>query len=59
MSALLGLVEGRYYILDQIGRGGMTTVHKALDLQEDREVAIKLLAPYLVKDPKFKNKPAS
>jgi serine/threonine protein kinase len=32
----------------------MTTVHKALDLQEDREVAIKLLAPYLVKDPKFK-----
>ncbi len=54
MSALLGLVEGRYYILDQIGRGGMTTVHKALDLQEDREVAIKLLAPYLVKDPKFK-----
>jgi serine/threonine protein kinase len=54
MSALLGLIEGRYYILDQIGRGGMTTVHKALDLQEDREVAIKLLAPYLVKDPNFK-----
>ena len=54
MSALLGLLEGRYYILDQIGRGGMTTVHKALDLQEDHEVAIKLLAPYLVKEPKFK-----
>ncbi|HEY42524.1 MAG TPA: serine/threonine protein kinase [Anaerolineae bacterium] len=54
MSALLGLIQGRYYILDQIGRGGMTTVHKALDLQEDREVAIKLLAPYLVKEPKFK-----
>jgi serine/threonine protein kinase len=54
MSALLGLIEERYYILDQIGRGGMTTVHKALDLREDREVAIKLLAPYLVKDPKFK-----
>jgi serine/threonine protein kinase len=54
MSALLGLIEGRYYILEQIGRGGMTTVHKALDLQEDREVAIKLLAPYLVKDPMFK-----
>jgi serine/threonine protein kinase len=54
MSALLGLIHERYYILEQIGRGGMTTVHKALDLQEDREVAIKLLAPYLVKDPKFK-----
>ena len=32
----------------------MTTVHKALDLEQDREVAIKLLAPYLVQDPKFK-----
>jgi len=54
MSALLGLIQGRYYILEQIGKGGMTTVYKALDLQEDREVALKILAPYLVKDPKFK-----
>ena len=54
MSALLGLIQERYYILEQIGKGGMTTVYKALDLQEDRDVALKVLAPYLVKDPKFK-----
>jgi len=54
MSALLGLIQGRYYILEQVGKGGMTTVYKALDLQEDRDVALKVLAPYLVKDPKFK-----
>ena len=54
MSALLGLIQGRYYILEQIGKGGMTTVYRALDLQEERDVALKVLAPYLVKDPKFK-----
>jgi len=54
MTGLIGLIRGRYYILEQVGKGGMTTVYKALDLQEDRDVAIKVLAPYLVKDPKFK-----
>ncbi len=54
MAGLIGLIGERYYILDEIGQGGMTTVYKALDLIEDREVALKVLSPYLVKDPKFK-----
>ena len=54
MTGFIGLILGRYYILEQVGKGGMTTVYKALDLQEDRDVALKVLAPYLVGDPKFK-----
>ena len=33
----------RYELLEEIGRGGMGTVHRALDRQLDREVAIKVI----------------
>ena len=54
MSELSGEIKDRYYILEEIGRGGLTTVYKALDVQEKREVALKVLAPSLVLDPGFK-----
>jgi serine/threonine protein kinase len=43
MSDLIGKSLGRYLILEQIGRGGMATVYKALDTTLDRYVAIKLI----------------
>jgi serine/threonine protein kinase len=56
MSNLSGVIGNRYYILDCIGHGGMTTVYKALDVKQEQEVAVKVLAPYLVADPIFKER---
>jgi len=39
--------------MEEIGRGGMGTVHKAFDPSLSREVAIKLLHEDLAHDPKF------
>ncbi len=54
MSNLTGILNNRYYIIETIGHGGMTTVYKALDVKREKEVAVKVLAPYLVMDPVFK-----
>lgn len=40
-------VEERYTLLAEIGRGGMGIVYKAEDMQQHREVAIKVLPPNL------------
>ena len=41
---LLGtILEDRYEIIEQVGRGGMSTVYRARQLRMDRDVAIKLL----------------
>jgi len=39
------LLEGRYAIERELGRGGMATVYLATDLRHGRTVAIKLLQP--------------
>jgi serine/threonine-protein kinase len=39
------LLEGRYSIERELGRGGMSTVYLATDLRHGRTVAIKLLQP--------------
>lgn len=36
---------GRYQILEELGRGGMGAVYKALDTQINEDVAIKLIRP--------------
>jgi serine/threonine protein kinase len=45
---------GRYYLLEQVGLGGMATVYRALDLDRDEKVAIKVLAAQLARTPQFK-----
>lgn len=44
------LLGGRYRIESEIGRGGMATVYRALDLSLEREVAVKVLHPKLATD---------
>lgn len=45
-------VGGRYRLESILASGGMGIVFRATDLQDDREVAVKLLHPRLIDDPK-------
>jgi len=51
MSA--GDIAGRYRLEGRLGFGGMSTVHLALDMRLERQVAVKLLAEHLADDPAF------
>lgn len=42
---------GHYDVLEHIATGGMGSVHKAMDINLGREVAIKLLTPEIAKKP--------
>lgn len=42
---------GKYQIIDRLGEGGFATVFRALDLSLEREVALKVLNPLLMRDP--------
>jgi eukaryotic-like serine/threonine-protein kinase len=46
-------IAGRYRLDGRLGFGGMSTVHLALDLRLERQVAVKLLAEHLADDPTF------
>jgi len=46
-------IAGRYQLAGRLGYGGMSTVHLALDLRLERQVAVKLLAEHLADDPAF------
>ena len=46
-------IAGRYRLERRLGYGGMSTVHLALDLRLERQVAVKLLAEHLAEDPAF------
>jgi len=41
---------GRYQIIEQLGRGGMGRVYRALDLKAHEEVALKLIRPDIAED---------
>lgn len=53
MTQLVGRRLGRYEIQQEIGRGGMARVYRAVDTLLQRPVAIKVLAPQLSMDPEF------
>lgn len=44
---------GKYQIIEELGRGGFATVHRAEDTTLGREVALKVLHPQLLTDPTF------
>jgi eukaryotic-like serine/threonine-protein kinase len=46
-------IAGRYRLEGRLGFGGMSTVHLALDMRLERQVATKLLAEHLADDPTF------
>jgi serine/threonine-protein kinase len=47
------LIGDRYELGEPIGRGGMATIHKAIDMHMHVEVAIKILREVYSSDPKF------
>jgi hypothetical protein len=46
-SALLGSCLGKYELLSEIGKGGMSVVYRAKDCQLEREVAVKVMHSFL------------
>ncbi|TFH37902.1 MAG: serine/threonine protein kinase, partial [Anaerolineales bacterium] len=50
-SSLLG---GRYRLLEQVGMGGMAHVYHAIDLNLQRDVAIKVLREDWIDDATFR-----
>jgi serine/threonine-protein kinase len=52
-ATAVGEALGRFRLVEEIGRGGMGTVYKAVDTEMKREVAVKVLAPELAAQPGF------
>ncbi|WP_422390949.1 Stk1 family PASTA domain-containing Ser/Thr kinase [Arthrobacter sp. N1] len=50
------ILNGRYEVLELIGRGGMADVHLGRDLRLGRSVAIKVLRKDLARDPLFQSR---
>ncbi|BCB87124.1 hypothetical protein Psuf_044370 [Phytohabitans suffuscus] len=50
-----GLLARRYRLIDNIGAGGMSLIWRARDEVLDRVVAVKVLAPSLAADAKFRD----
>lgn len=53
MEQLIGKEIDNYKILEVIGRGGMGVVYKAMDLNLEKIVALKMIDPFLARDENF------
>ena len=47
------IVDSRYILKEKVGAGGMADVYRAIDTQENREVAVKQMHTDLLNDPEF------
>ena len=53
MDPLIGQIIDNYKILEVVGKGGMGVVFKALDLNLEKNVALKMIDPFLAHDECF------
>lgn len=53
MSGLIGKQLDQYRLTTQIGQGGMAMVYRAMDVEHEREVAVKVLSPTVTGDRRF------
>src|SRR5919205_1447938 len=56
LDRLTAAVGDQYLIEDEIGRGGMSVVYRALDVRLHRRVAVKVLPPELAFDPAIRDR---
>ncbi|MEV5409316.1 serine/threonine-protein kinase [Thermopolyspora sp. NPDC052614] len=56
LPPLIGTRLGDYLVESVVGRGGMATVYRAHDHRLNRAVALKVLAPQLSHDPRFRDR---
>jgi eukaryotic-like serine/threonine-protein kinase len=53
---MIGREIGPYRIIEKIGQGGMGIVYKGLHVKLEQEVAVKVLAPELSRDPSMRER---
>jgi hypothetical protein len=54
MLGLVGKTLSHYRLTAQIGQGGMSSVFRAVDLNNDRAVAVKILSPMIAHEARFR-----